>query len=241
MTAKPFSAQHTATKTALVTAGASRMGRVLCLALAGMGFDVAVHYGESESAVDAQALVRELQVFGVRACAVQADLGDESAVLGLVHRASEALGEIGVLVNNASVLSFDALTQCAPLTFAGFERHFRVNTFAPVMLMQQFVQQIEAPQKGVVINLLDQPARDSHPEFLSYHLSKTSLESATTIAATLLAPRVRVVGIALELNSSLGDLTALETIADDVAKAMIYAITAQNVTGTTLLVSAGQP
>lgn len=61
-------------KTALVTGGAQRIGRVLCVALARAGFDVAVHYRHSQA--QAEQLVQELQSFGVRACAVQADLDD---------------------------------------------------------------------------------------------------------------------------------------------------------------------
>ena len=100
-------------KTALVTGGARRIGRTLCLALARAGFDVAVHYGQS--ADEADELVVELQGLGVRAHALSADLTDELQTRALMMQAYEALGTIGVLVNNASIFEYDALTQEAPL------------------------------------------------------------------------------------------------------------------------------
>jgi NAD(P)-dependent dehydrogenase (short-subunit alcohol dehydrogenase family) len=40
---------ETIPRAALVTGGAKRLGRAMALALAGAGFDVAVHYGASEA------------------------------------------------------------------------------------------------------------------------------------------------------------------------------------------------
>lgn len=247
----PFHISNAIPKAALVTGGARRMGRALCLALARAGFDVAVHYGESQQ--EAQALVDELRQLNVRACAVQADLCDEQAVAGLLQHASAELGNIGVLVNNASVFEYDALTQSAPLSLANFERHFRANAFAPLSLMQQLAQQLNPSQHGVVINLLDQKLHNPNPDYLSYTLSKAALEHATVLAAMALAPAVRVIGIAPGLSLPSGDQSEADfsvahdatilqhgSSTDDVAHAMLYAIAARSVTGTTLLVDGGQ-
>ena len=51
-------------KVALVTGGAKRIGRELCLALARAGFDVAVHYGRSRD--EAEQLVQVLQGLNVQ-------------------------------------------------------------------------------------------------------------------------------------------------------------------------------
>ena len=238
-------------RTALVTGGARRIGRELCLALARARFDVAVHYGQS--ADEATALVGELRALGVQAAALQADLSDATAVANLLERAASALGSVGVLVNNASVFAYDALTQTEPLALACFEQHFRANTFAPLSLMQQLAQQLTNEQHGVVINILDQKLHNPNPDFLSYTLSKAALEHATTLAALSLAPRVRVVGIAPGLSLPSGDQSTADFAAahnatilqrgstpQDVASAMLYAIAARSVTGTTLLVDGGQ-
>ena len=238
-------------KTAVVTGGARRIGRTLCIALAQAGFAVAVHY--HQSADEAHELVEQLQQLGVRAVAIAADLNDEIATRQLMTQAQAALGNIGVLINNASLFEYDALTQDAPLELSMFEKHWRSNTFAPLLLMQQLAQQLSAPQSGVVINILDQKLHNPNPDFLSYTLSKAALEHATTLAAQALAPRVRVMAIAPGLSLPSGTQTEADFAAahaqtilqrgstpDDVAQAMLYIISAASMTGTTLLVDGGQ-
>ena len=238
-------------KTALVTGGAQRIGRELCLTLARAGFDVAVHCRNSQAA--AVQLVNELRAMGVRACNVQADLCDESSTVALVAQAHEQLGAIGVLVNNASMFEYDALTQTEPLNLNLFEQHWRANTFAPMLLTQQFAQQLPESNVGVVVNLLDQKLCNPNPDFLSYTLSKAALMQATILAAQALAPRIRVMGIAPGLSLRSGeqsdadfarkhDRTILQrgSTPQDVAHALMYILSAPAMTGTTLMVDGGQ-
>ena len=250
---------------ALVTGGAKRIGRELCLALARAGFDVAVHYGHSHD--EAAQLINDLQSLNVRACAVQADLSDASSVAGLMTQVTEQLGAVGVLINNASLFEYDALTQPAPLDLNLFEQHWRINTFAPMLLSQQFFgqlpsdargvivdrQTVVARSRGVIVNLLDQKLNNPNPDFLSYTLSMSALKEATILSAQALAPRVRVVGIApgLSLPSGTQSVDAFnhvhrQTILQrgssprDVAQAMLFAISAHSMTGTVLQVDGGQ-
>ncbi|MGL4768442.1 MAG: SDR family oxidoreductase [Formosimonas sp.] len=238
-------------QTALVTGGARRMGRVLCEALARAGFDVAVHYGRS--ADEALEVAAHLRTLGVRAVALQADLSDEAQTGPLLAQAQAALGPIGVLVNNASLFEYDALTQAAPLDLSLFEQHWRANTFAPLLLTQQLAQQLGEAQVGVVVNILDQKLHNPNPDFLSYTLSKAALAHATVLAAQALAPRVRVMAIAPGLSLPSGEQTAADFAAahaqtilergstpDDVAQALLYIIGAPSMTGTTLMVDGGQ-
>jgi NAD(P)-dependent dehydrogenase (short-subunit alcohol dehydrogenase family) len=107
--------------------------------------------------------------------------------------------------------------------------------------------------QGVVVNLLDQKLWNPNPDFLSYTLSKAALESANTLLAMALAPLVRVVGVApgLTLTSHmLSDekFKALHAISplgrsstpQDVCATVLFALTNQSITGTTLLVDGGQ-
>ena len=238
-------------KVALVTGGAKRIGRELCLALARAGFDVAVHYGRSRD--EAVQLVEELQKSNVRAYAVQADLSDANAVAGLMSQVTQQLGTVGVLINNASIFEYDALTQSKSLDLALFEQHWRTNTFAPMVLSQQLFQQLPSDAQGVIINLLDQKLYNPNPDFFSYTLSKAALKEATVLAAQARAPRVRVIGIALGLSLPSGPQSVeafnhvhQQTILNrgstphDVAQAMLFAVSAHSMTGTVLQVDGGQ-
>ena len=238
-------------KTALVTGGAQRIGHELCLALARAGFDVAVHFRHSQT--EAQTLVGELQRLGVRACAVQADLADATSTGQLLAQAQAQLGTIGVLVNNASMFEYDTLTQNAPLDVVLFEQHLRANTFAPMLLTQQFAQQLPADRKGVVVNVLDQKLCNPNPDFLSYTLSKAALAEATVLAAQALAPRIRVMSISPGLSLRSGkqsdedfalkhDRTILQrgSTPQDIAHALLYVLSAPAMTGTNLMVDGAQ-
>jgi NAD(P)-dependent dehydrogenase (short-subunit alcohol dehydrogenase family) len=63
-------------KAVLVTGAAKRLGREIALEFARQGWDVAIHYGQSE--VEAEAAVAEIQNLGRRAIAFKADLSKEA-------------------------------------------------------------------------------------------------------------------------------------------------------------------
>ena len=79
---------------ALVTGGARRIGRAICLTLARAGFDVAIHHHASGE--EASTLADEIGGLGRRACLLQADLTDEDKVRGLIPAAVRALALTGV-------------------------------------------------------------------------------------------------------------------------------------------------
>lgn len=233
---------------ALVTGGARRIGRTIALALAGDGWDIAVHYGRS--AAEAAETVRAIEALGRRAGAFDCDLADTAAVRRLPVRCAAALGPLACVVNNASLFEFDAAPEFDPALLA---RVMAVNVAAPLLLAQVLAAQIPQGGQGVVINLLDQKLFNPNPDFLSYTLSKSALAEATRLLARALAPRLRVVGIAPGITLRSGEQSEAGFAAahaktplgrgstpEDVAEAVVYAACARAVTGTTLLVDGGQ-
>jgi 3-oxoacyl-[acyl-carrier protein] reductase len=85
-------------KTALVTGAAKGIGRAIAIRLAKEGYDVVVHYNASKT--EAISTCAELEAFGVKAIAIQADLRDSSQAQNLIETATRELGGLGVLVNN---------------------------------------------------------------------------------------------------------------------------------------------
>jgi NAD(P)-dependent dehydrogenase (short-subunit alcohol dehydrogenase family) len=233
---------------ALVTGGARRIGRAIALALAGDGWDVAVHFGRS--AAEAADTVRSIESIGRRAAALACDLGDSEAVRALPGRCAQVLGPLACVVNNASLFEYDSAADFSPQLLG---RIMAVNVAAPVLLAQALAAQLPADRQGVVINLLDQKLFNPNPDFLSYTMSKAALQEATRLLARALAPRVRVVGVAPGISLPSGEQSAAGFAAahlktplgrsstpEDVAQAVVYAARAPAVTGTTLLVDGGQ-
>jgi NAD(P)-dependent dehydrogenase (short-subunit alcohol dehydrogenase family) len=235
-------------KTALVTGAAKRIGRTIALALAQRGWDVVVHYARSET--EAQATVAEIEAMGRRAIALHCDLNDEVTVKTLVRRASAVLGPISCVVNNASLFDYDS---AADFSGATLDAHMHTNLVAPVLLAQALYEATPDGAQAVVVNLLDQKLFNLNPDFLSYTLSKAALQSATTMLAQALAPKVRVVGVAPGITLVSGDQSEAEftrahkvtplgrsSTPDDIAAAVCFVAEAQAMTGTTLLVDGGQ-
>jgi NAD(P)-dependent dehydrogenase (short-subunit alcohol dehydrogenase family) len=233
---------------ALVTGAAQRIGREIALALAHAGFDVAVHYGRSRGG--ALATVADIRKSGRRACAVRRDLAAASGVGSMLEQCAAELGEVTCVVNSAALFEQDTALD---FDSARLTRHMRVNVAAPVLLARQLHQRIADGGQGVVINLLDQKLWNPNPDFFSYTLSKAALCSAIGLLARELAPKLRVVGVApgITLPASgqsqrnferVSQLTALgyPSSPQDIAQAVVYLARARAVTGTTLLVDAGQ-
>lgn len=235
-------------RVALVTGAGRRLGRAIALGLAQAGWDMALHYRHSErDAVDTRDAVLAL---GRRAALLQCDLADDDAVRQLAARAADALGPLACIVNNASLFEYDSATQFSPALLAA---HMQANVTAPLLLAQALHAATPEGGQAVVVNLLDQKLYNLNPDFLSYTLSKAALNTATTMLAQALAPRVRVVGVAPGITLVSGDqseegfaeahrMTPLQrsSTPQDIADAVVYAATARALTGTTLLVDGGQ-
>ncbi len=235
---------------ALVTGAARRLGREIALTLARAGWDIAVHYSSSRD--EAVQTVADIEALGRRAVALHARLEHEAEVLALLPAATQALGPVHCLVNNASRFVFDAASD---LSFESFTQHLLPNLAAPVVLSRELHRLLPGEtSEGVVINLLDQKLYGLNPDFLSYSLSKAGLAAANTMLAQALAPRVRVVGIApgLTLPSYLQDDAAFahahrthaplgrSSTAEDIAAAVAFAVATRSMTGSVIIVDGGQ-
>ena len=189
-------------KIAVDTGAARRIGRVIALFLAEHGWDVAVHYRFSEQ--DAMRTVQDIRNLGRRSVALRCDLTDEDAVNTLMTRVQQALGTPSCLVNNASVFEHDSVTD---FSAHSLDFHMRTNLTAPVLLSRALYAMTPEGEQSVVINLLDQKLDNLNPSFLSYTLSKAALNTATTLLAQELAPKLRVVGIAPGITLVSGEQT----------------------------------
>ena len=172
---------------AVVTGAARRIGRAIALGLAATGRPVAVHHGTSQA--DAQSTVAEIESHGGRAVALAADIADEKQAANLITRATDALGPVEVLVNNASVFEHDSV---ASVTRESWDRHLETNLRAPFVLIQELAAALAEGRDGSVINILDERVWNLTPHFVSYTLSKAGLWTLTQTMALALAPRIRV-------------------------------------------------
>ena len=174
-------------KTALVTGGARRIGKAIVDDLAAHGFAVAIHANTSLD--EAEAMADTIRRQGGTAVALAADLSETAATERLIAEATEGIGPLGLLVNNASLFKPDSLDALDPDLW---DRHFNVHVRAPSILVRDFARQLPATNSGLVVNIVDQRVWNPTPRYYSYTLSKAALWMATRTMAQALAPSIRV-------------------------------------------------
>lgn len=170
-----------------MTGAARRIGRQLALDLAAEGWDVAIHY--NTSAEEAHEVARLVVERGQRATTVQGDLSIPGVPDRLIAEASDALGGLTGLINNASVFEPDEAGSITPESWA---QHLDTNLRAPVFLSQAFARQLPGGESGNIISIIDQRVWKLNPKFFSYTASKAALWTVTRTLAQALAPRIRV-------------------------------------------------
>lgn len=234
-------------RVALVTGGAHRVGRVLVLALARAGADIALHYHGSEEA--SKRTAEEVASMGRRVVRLRADLEDAGEAAALGGRAVDALGRLDVLVNNAALFESAAFLD---VEVEAWDRVLAVNTRAPFLLLQATARHLAA-SKGVAVNIADVSGLRPWPAFPHHSVSKAALVHLTKVAARSLAPDVRVncivPGTVLppedytdeqlresEERTVLGRTGTPEEVAD----ALLYLIGSEFTTGSVLVVDGGR-
>jgi NAD(P)-dependent dehydrogenase (short-subunit alcohol dehydrogenase family) len=233
---------------ALITGAAKRLGRAVALALADHGWDIALHYHQSQDAAAETAAA--IRARGRRVLLIQADLGRESEVEPIIPRINAELGPLRCLVNNASVFEMDKVETA---TRDSWDRHIETNLRAPLVLSQAFARQLPADDHGNIINMLDQRVWKLTPYFLSYTVAKMGLWTLTRTLALGLAPRIRVNGIGPGptlpsprqseeqfLTQSAAMPLGHGASAEEIAGAVLYILSAPSMTGQMIALDGGE-
>jgi pteridine reductase len=232
-------------RVAIVTGGAKRLGRAICLQLAESGYDIALHFNHSVDA--ARETKKEIENLGQRCLLCRGNLSETVFSRQLINTVVEAFGPPGLLVNNASIFkktSFQGTDQDL------FDVNIDLHIKAPFFLSQSFSHHCD---KGAIINMLDTRVEGYQTEHFLYTLTKKALKEMTLLLARELAPRIRVNGIcpgpilAPEQSSSgylveLAGETPMEMPGkiSDVLTALNYLVQSDYVNGEILYVDGGQ-
>ncbi len=168
-----------------------RVGRAVCLALAGRGAHVGFTYLTSTAA--AQETLARLRDLGVRAHAVRCDQRDPAQVEATVREIESALGPVDILVNNAAIFR---RTPLETATLEDWDAHLEVNLRGPWLFVRAVAPGMRARGGGVIVNLTDIAADRPFPAYLPYSVSKAGLAALTRGLARALAPEVRVNAVA---------------------------------------------
>ena len=247
-------------KVALVTGGATGIGRATALALAEAGANVLVHY--ATSAQDAEIVVRLVKDLGRQAASLQADFADRSSVTALAEAAENHWGHVDILVNNAAWIEEARDPVTDPNADLGthaehWDRSLDVNLRAPFELTWRIGRAMRTRRAGSIVNVASVSGYYALTDAPLYSLAKAALLHLTRQAALAYAPHVRVNAVApgwtqtgfnrgklLEpaFQKEIGKEVPLRRMADaeEVAEAILFLVKGPSyVNGTALTIDGG--
>ncbi|MDE3086367.1 MAG: SDR family oxidoreductase [Acidobacteriota bacterium] len=233
---------------AVVTGGASGIGRASCRALAAAGAAVAVADLDAEGAEKVAA-----EVGGI---ALVVDVTDAESLRNAVDRAAAELGGLSILVNNAGGSTMQGLADWSP---EEWDRIVRLNLTGVWNAMRAGIGHLLAGGGGSVVNTASISGTRPSAGETPYAAAKAGVVALTASAALEYAPDVRVNAVApgmirTNLTSVLldyipdmvahyEDITPLHRIGtpEDVADVVVFLCSdaARFVTGQTLVVDGG--
>lgn len=228
---------------ALVTGASAGIGRAIAVAFGQLGWRVALAARQPQPLAAAAAAVRAA---GGETHEASFDVADAEAVAASVAAASDDLGPIDVLVNNAGVSLPGALAERDP---AEIERELRTNLLGPMLLSREVIRQLQdRGEPGDLVFVTSDSSRHPRPFQAPYSAAKAGLEGlAAALSLELEGTQTRCITVRpgpvltefardwdpdgfddlLRQWRRVGLQRHLETLApEDVAAAVVYAVTA---------------
>src|SRR2546421_11569692 len=173
-------------RVALITGGSRGLGLALARELSRRAWKLVI---DARGAQALDEVRRELESrTEVRALA--GDIGDELHRKDLIE-AARSLGSLRLLVNNASLLGPSPQPALAAYPADVLERVYRVNTVAPLRLIQLALPLLQERPGGRIINVTSDASIEAYAGWGGYGSSKAALEQLSNVLAVE-QPQLRI-------------------------------------------------
>ncbi|NIU51486.1 MAG: SDR family NAD(P)-dependent oxidoreductase, partial [Gemmatimonadetes bacterium] len=173
---------------AIVTGGATGIGRAIALELAEHGVHIAFNYVDEDDVrvrEEAERTEQELRQLEVNVLRRACDVRDPEAVAAFVGEATEALGGLHILVNNAGIARDRALWR---MTDAEWGDVLDTNLTGAFNMIRAVAPILRAQQYGKIVNVSSIHGIRSEFGLSNYAASKAGLLGLTRSAAVELGP-----------------------------------------------------
>jgi len=165
-------------KVALVTGGASGIGRATALAFAREGAKVVI----ADVAVeDGEETVRMIEESGGKAIFVETDVSQSDQVEALINKAVETYGRLDCVFNNAGIEGEQALTP--DYTEENWDRVININLKGVWLGMKYEIPQMLKQGGGAIVNMSSVAGLVGFPSSPAYVASKHGILGLTKTAA----------------------------------------------------------
>ena len=231
---------------AVVTGGARRLGRQLCAALSGRGFEVVILYRDSEA--DARSLEQEIAMAGGRARSLSVDVAVAQQVADVFEGIAAVEGHVDLLVNNVGNYNPQHLTKLDP---AVWDATLAANLSGAYYCCYHALELMPRGSNIINIGMAGLEGIRANVHGTDYFVSKTGLLVLTrSLAAAYGEQNIRVNmvspgqldnSIDLPPPSEIGTWVPLGRSGglDDVSQAVEYLLDATYVTGVNIDVAGG--
>jgi 2-hydroxycyclohexanecarboxyl-CoA dehydrogenase len=169
-------------RTALVTGAAAGIGAACAKRLARDGNKVGVLDLDAERCAPT---VAAIEAAGGQAIALGADISDRAQVQAAAARLREALGPVGIVVNNAAITGYAPFLEMAQ---ADWEAVLKVNLTGTFIVSQVVLPDMIAAGWGRIINISSSAAQSGAPNMAHYAASKGGMISLTRTLAVEFGP-----------------------------------------------------
>jgi NAD(P)-dependent dehydrogenase (short-subunit alcohol dehydrogenase family) len=166
-------------RTAFVTGASRGIGRVIAVALADAGADVALVARSADGLAETAVAV---EAAGRNACVLATDVTSYDAVADAAAAAIDALGHIDIVVNNAGGSNF--MVPFRDLRLTGWDKLLRLNLSSAVYVCHAFAGHLLDRGSGSVINVASVAGVAAAPAMSPYGASKAALISLTKTLAS---------------------------------------------------------
>jgi 3-oxoacyl-[acyl-carrier protein] reductase len=175
---------------ALVTGATHGIGRATAFALGRAGYRVGVCARTPEKV---RSLVEELRIAGIEAAGQAGDVADPDDVRSIVEQVASALGDIGLLVNNAGVLIARPIEQ---LSLEDWDVTMATNLRGLFLMTRAVLPTMRAAGRGDIVNVASLSARTGFAGGSAYAASKHAvLGFARSLMLELRQEGIRVITI----------------------------------------------
>ncbi len=137
-------------KVSIVTGAARGIGAAIALKLAEQGSHIAFTYVSDSSAAKAKDLVTEIEKFGVKAKAYQANAADFAACENFVNEVVAQFGTVDICVNNAGISKDNLLLRMTP---EQWDDVINTNLKSVYNMTKQVIRPMMKAKSGSIINM----------------------------------------------------------------------------------------
>ncbi len=171
-------------KLALITGSSQGIGRATAIRLAQSGADIVINYrSNANAAAEVKAHIEEM---GRRCIAIQADVSQEEDVSRLFSGATEALGPIAILVNNAGTTRDKLIIQ---MSLADFEHVLNTNLRSTFLCTKAALRGMIRARWGRIVNISSPAGLLGNAGQANYSASKAAIVAFTISTAREMASR----------------------------------------------------